>query len=73
MRDAVMPNGISGLDLARYARRRRQDLKIVLMSGYVRETDSRTGTLSDLVFLEKPFRRAQLAETLASAFDDSSG
>jgi CheY-like chemotaxis protein len=65
--DAVMPNGVSGLDLARHARRLRQDLKIVMMSGYVRESEA--GALEDLVFLEKPFQRAKLAETISAALN----
>ena len=68
--DAVMPNGVSGLDLARYARRLRQDLKIVMMSGYVRESRAEAlDALEDLVFLEKPFQRAKLAETISAALN----
>ena len=69
--DAVMPNGVSGLDLARYARRLRQDLKIVMMSGYVRESGA--GAVADLIFLEKPFRRAKLAETISAALNGGGG
>jgi signal transduction histidine kinase len=63
--DVVMPNRISGLELAQWARRVRQDIKIVLVSGYSRDiSDADCG---DFVFLEKPFRAAQLAKTIASA------
>jgi CheY-like chemotaxis protein len=55
--DVVMPNGISGFDLAREARRLRPKLKIVLMSGYLRETQNREVRLSGVLFLEKPFRQ----------------
>ena len=71
--DAVMPNGVSGLDLARYARRLRQDLKIVMMSGYVRDPASRADALPNVVFLEKPFRRAKLAETISVALNGGGG
>ena len=71
--DAVMPNGVSGLDLARHARRLRQDLKIVMMSGYVRDPASRADALPNMVFLEKPFRRAKLAETISVALYGSGG
>jgi CheY-like chemotaxis protein len=72
--DAVMPNGVSGIDLARYARCLRQDLKIVMMSGYVRESGADAlDALEDLVFLEKPFRRAKLAETISAALKRGGG
>jgi CheY-like chemotaxis protein len=66
--DVVMPNGISGLDLARDARRLRPDLKIVVMSGYLRETQNRGIGLPGVLLLEKPFDQAQLAEMIAAAF-----
>jgi PAS domain S-box-containing protein len=66
--DIVMPNGVSGLDLATEARRRRPGLKIVLVSGYSRDAQIRPGSREDgFLFLEKPFRQAQLAETIAAA------
>ncbi|MBV8506628.1 MAG: PAS domain-containing protein, partial [Alphaproteobacteria bacterium] len=65
--DVVMPNGVSGLDLAKDARRLRQDLKIVLLSGYLRDIDNRPGGLTGLMFLEKPFRQTELADKLAAA------
>ena len=65
--DVVMPNGVSGLDLAQDARRLRQDLKIILVSGYLRDIDNRSGGLTGLMFLEKPFRQTELADTIAAA------
>jgi PAS domain S-box-containing protein len=66
--DVVMPNGISGLDLARDARRLRPELKIVLMSGYLGGAQNREIGLPGVLFLEKPFRHAQLVEMIAAAF-----
>ena len=63
--DVVLPNGVNGLDLAQSARRLRQDLKIVVMSGYLRELGERD--LAGLTFLEKPFRQSDLAATVAAA------
>jgi CheY-like chemotaxis protein len=63
----LMPNGVSGLDLAQDARRLRQDLRIVLVSGYLRDVDNRSGSLRGLIFLEKPFRQTELADTIAAA------
>jgi PAS domain S-box-containing protein len=66
--DLVMPNGISGLDLAERARRLRQDLKIVLVSGYSPDARIDGGAQRDgFVFLEKPFRQAELAACIAAA------
>ncbi|HEX6843177.1 MAG TPA: response regulator, partial [Stellaceae bacterium] len=65
--DVVMPRGVSGLDLAEDARRLRPELKIVLISGYLRDNQSRLTGAADLTFLEKPFLQAQLADTVASA------
>ena len=66
--DMVMPNGVSGLDLAESALRDRPNLKIVLASGYPREIGNRQGSRrSEFVFLPKPFRRHDLQEAIASA------
>src|SRR6185312_7471397 len=66
--DVIMPNGVSGIDLAQSARRTRRDLKVVLVSGYARDVKARTENLSkDWLFLDKPFRQAELAAVVASA------
>jgi CheY-like chemotaxis protein len=64
--DVVMPNGVNGIELARWARRVRQDLRIVLVSGYSRQMKPQDGG-EEFVFLEKPFRPSELAETIAAA------
>jgi len=68
--DVVLPHGMSGQDVAREARRRRPDLKIVFTSGYpatgdgeLLEDDERTA------FVRKPYRKSELAETLATALN----
>src|SRR5579883_302933 len=67
--DVVMPNGVSGIGLAEAARRLRQDLKIVLVSGYARD-EGRAGSVpEEFVFLEKPFRQDELANAVAAAFN----
>lgn len=65
--DVVMPNGVSGMDLAHEARRLRQDLRIVMMSGYLRDPHGHADTPPDLVFLEKPFRQTELASAITGA------
>jgi PAS domain S-box-containing protein len=71
--DVVMPHGVSGLDLAEDARRLRQDLKILLVSGYLREYGGRAGGMSGVIFLEKPFKQTDLAKAVATALGDRPG
>jgi len=68
--DVVMPNGVSGLDLAQEARRLRQDLKIIVVSGYFREAQNRRIDVPGIIFLEKPFLQTELADTVAAALGD---
>ncbi len=64
--DIVMPNGVSGIELARNARMLRQDMKIVLVSGFARDMQPGLPDQDEFVFLEKPFRQTELATTIAS-------
>jgi CheY-like chemotaxis protein len=70
--DVVMPNGMTGMSLARQARRLRPGLKVVLTSGFTpRDLSAHDIAGSEFQLVGKPYRRAQLAEviraTLASA------
>jgi PAS domain S-box-containing protein len=65
--DVVMPNGVGGIELAEEARRLRQDLRIVIVSGYLRDGNPNAAAMPGVVFLEKPFRQAEMAETIARA------
>ena len=65
--DVVMPNGVSGLDLAADARRLRQDIKVVLISGYLRDLHNRQSAAHDWLLLIKPFSHGELVEILAAA------
>jgi CheY-like chemotaxis protein len=67
--DVVMPNGVSGIDLAEDARRLRQDLKVVLVSGYSRGLKVPSRGVRPFIFLEKPFRQAELAASIAAALN----
>jgi PAS domain S-box-containing protein len=59
--DYLMP-GMSGSDLAHEVRRRLPRVGALIVSGYA----DFEGLASDLPLLEKPFRRAELAERLAA-------
>ncbi len=59
--DHLMP-GMSGADLARLVRSQRPDLPVLIVSGYAEAE----GVAPDLARLTKPFRKAELAESLSS-------
>ena len=69
--DIVLPGGTSGIELAETAQRRSPHLKIVYSSGYP------DGELPDFFslkmqpnFIRKPYRKADLAETLEALLGD---
>jgi signal transduction histidine kinase len=64
--DVVMPNGMNGVELAREARRRSKDIKILLTSGYARDVLERHGAVDEFPIIDKPFRLADLARRLRS-------
>jgi signal transduction histidine kinase len=61
--DVVMPNGMSGIDLARKVRQCRPDVKVLITSGY---SNQKTDTSSDAEFMSlvKPYSSADLAKRL---------
>ena len=67
----VVLQGMSGPELAAEARRLRPDLKVLFMSGYVRDTVTFHEQLEhDAHFLGKPFRKEDLAIKVRLALDD---
>ena len=60
--DVVMPGGMDGRALARFVKRFRPDLPIVLMSGYAEQRSP--GQNADTPLLAKPFTREKLGEAL---------
>jgi PAS domain S-box-containing protein len=64
--DIVMPGGMDGRALARFVRRFRPEVPVVLMSGYAERAEAgREG--GDVVVLDKPFTQAALLEVLHAA------
>jgi PAS domain S-box-containing protein len=68
--DMVMPGGMTGSDLANFARKARPELKILFTSGYaepdlVREADSTSET-----WLKKPYTAAELARRVDSLLNE---
>ncbi|MDB5405277.1 MAG: hypothetical protein JWL84_189, partial [Rhodospirillales bacterium] len=64
--DVVMPKGMNGVELAREAKRLRNDIKILLTSGYAEDVLTRHGALDEFVVVRKPLYRAGLARCLWS-------
>lgn len=62
--DVVMPGGISGVELARAARRLRPELKILVTSGYARAEPDMATARREFPFLAKPYRLQLLGKKL---------
>ncbi|WP_341893934.1 ATP-binding protein [Ferrovibrio terrae] len=68
--DMVMPGGISGAKLAMLARGLRPGIKLLLTSGFAKGVVQNSDDFPAAVdFLNKPYRRAELAAKLRSLFD----
>jgi PAS domain S-box-containing protein len=67
--DIVMPNGMNGVELARLARQRYPDLKIILASGYpLPILNAEHGNLDSFPFIHKPYQLSELAKKLRLMF-----
>ena len=68
--DVVLPDAMSGPQIAEEARRRNPEIKVLFMSGYVSEAlyqhDLSEGNVE---VLAKPFRKRELAQRVRSALD----
>jgi signal transduction histidine kinase/HAMP domain-containing protein len=62
--DVVMPPGITGVELAREAKRLCGDIKVLLTSGNTAEVLARYGAEDEFPIIGKPFRRVDLAQYL---------
>ncbi len=68
--DVVMPR-MSGGDLAEQARRTRQDLSVLYVSGYAPNAIERQGVLApNAHFLEKPFGIDELVDAVREILDE---
>jgi YesN/AraC family two-component response regulator len=70
--DIVMPGGMTGVDVAREARRRRPELKILFVSGYAEPVVIEGGkSVVNTGWLGKPYDMDDLAAALWELFDRS--
>jgi signal transduction histidine kinase/HAMP domain-containing protein len=69
--DVVMPNGISGVELAREARRLSNGIKVLLTSGYAGDVLERHGAVDEFPIIDKPYSLADLARRLRSILHEA--
>jgi two-component system, cell cycle sensor histidine kinase and response regulator CckA len=67
--DMVMPEGMTGRDLARQLRVREPKLKVIYTSGFSSEVAANDPELHDIPFLSKPFPAPQLTQLVRSCLD----
>lgn len=66
--DIVLPGGMNGIELARAARRLRQDLKVLLTSGYPGQIWASDGGALEFDIFPKPYRQQELATKIDGMF-----
>jgi two-component system, cell cycle sensor histidine kinase and response regulator CckA len=69
--DMVMPDGMSGGELAAQLKKRNPGLKVIYSSGYSPETLGRDFSQGENIFLSKPYHPPQLARTVRQCLDDN--
>jgi CheY-like chemotaxis protein len=67
--DMVMPDGMTGSDVAAQLRKRKPELKVIFTSGYSAETVGRDFSHGDAAFLSKPYLPPQLAQLVRQCLD----
>jgi PAS domain S-box-containing protein len=67
--DMVMPEGLTGLDLAERFRASKPDLRIIISSGYSAEmVGEEKISLENIVYLPKPYRIEAMAKAIRDSF-----
>ena len=67
--DMVMPEGLTGTELARQLRQRNPDLRVIFTSGYSAEIMGSENLPGEALFLPKPYHPPQLARIVRQALD----
>jgi CheY-like chemotaxis protein len=67
--DMVMPEGMTGRDLAAELKSRKPELKVVYTSGYSADVMGPDNPLRDTMFLQKPYPPPMLAQTVRECLD----
>jgi signal transduction histidine kinase/CheY-like chemotaxis protein len=69
--DVLMPQGVNGIELAREARRIRDGIKVLLVSGNAADVLAAHGAVDEFPVIGKPFRRSELAQCLQLVLRDA--
>jgi PAS domain S-box-containing protein len=67
--DMVMPEGMTGRELAEKLQLRKPDLRIIYTSGYSADAMGNESGLQDAMFLQKPYAPPLLAKTVRECLD----
>ena len=67
--DMVMPEGLTGHELALELRKRKPELKVIYTSGYSADVMGGDLSLTDTRFLQKPYQPPLLAKTVRECLD----
>ena len=65
--DLILPQGPNGLDLARHARERQPDIRVVIASGHITKAISRLGEDEDYATISKPYSGEQAVAAVTAA------
>jgi CheY-like chemotaxis protein len=66
--DVILPNGMSGRQLAEEVAKRRPGIKVLYTSGYTDNAIVHHGRLDPgVMLLSKPYRKSQLAKSIRDA------
>jgi len=67
--DMVMPEGMTGRELAEELKTRKPELRVIFTSGYSAEVMGNESALRDTMFLQKPYPPPLLAKTVRECLD----
>jgi signal transduction histidine kinase/ActR/RegA family two-component response regulator len=65
--DLILPQGPNGLDLARFAREQRPEVRVVIASGHITKAITRMGEIEDYGTISKPYSGDQVVAAVCGA------
>jgi CheY-like chemotaxis protein len=69
--DMVMPEGMTGRELAVQLKKRKPELRVIYSSGYSPDSNGKDFGHNDTAFLAKPYLPPQLARTVRQSLDSA--